>query len=110
MNTGKPADYNVFTPEAAWRGEVTAELRHIQLGLAQLHEDVHDLRAYVAGQLDDHRAYHARNEARWGPARWCERHPFQFATLLLGAASAIMLYRSGVEWVQIAAMLAQLAR
>jgi hypothetical protein len=98
------------TEEAMWRGEVTAELRHIQLSLGELHRDVSELRTYVSDQFEEHRAYHSRNETRWGPLRWCERHPVQFATLLLGAASTLMLVRSGADWVQIAAQLAQLAQ
>lgn len=96
--------------EAIWRGEVTAELRHIHLGLCTVQSELHELRNYVAGELSDHRAYHARNEVRWGPMRWCERHPFQLAVLVLGAGASITLYRAGVEWLQIVTMLAQIAK
>jgi hypothetical protein len=91
--------------EAMWRGEVTAELRHIHLALCQLHEDLRELRTHVTEQLEDHRAYHARNETRWGPLRWCERHPVQFATLLLGGVATVMLMRAGADWIQVAGLL-----
>ena len=56
------------------------------------------------------RAYHARNEARWGPMRWCERHPFQFAVLLLGCVAGVNLWRAGYDWVQVAGLMIQAAK
>ena len=96
------------TDDALWRGEVTAELRHIQHSLTELHHELADLRNYVADQFDDHRAYHARNEVRWGPVRWCERHPFQLAVLLLGVFATMSLWRSGIDWLQLTGTILQL--
>ncbi len=96
--------------EALWRGEMTAELRHIHLTICDVQRQVHELRCFVAEQLNDHRMYHARNEVKWGPVRWCERHPFQLCVLVLGAGAAISLCRAGVEWIQVATMLWQITK
>lgn len=79
-----------------WRGEVTSELRHIGQALTRLENHVQRIETEVVSALREHAAYHERKEERWGPLRWCERHPIRFAVVAvavavwwLGADSAI---------------------
>jgi len=78
--------YKRQVPLEQWRGEVTNELRHIGQALSRLEVQVQRIETEVVSALREHAAYHERNEERWGPLRWCERHPIRFAVVVAALA------------------------
>jgi hypothetical protein len=81
--------------DGLWRGEVTNELRHIAQAVCDLQRQTHELHCHMMDKLEAHRAYHAANEHPWGPACWCERHPFRFAALAGALFASLALGASG---------------
>jgi len=91
--------------EEMWRGEVTAELRHIHACLREVQRAVAELRTYVADELAAHLDYHTKHESRWGPVRWCEQHPFRLAVGVVVVTALAMLHSAQVEWSMVLALL-----
>lgn len=81
-----------------WRGEVTSELRHIAQSIRDLQRQVAEVRAAIGEQFEEHRAHHAANEHKWGFARWCQLHPFQFVMLAALAAAAVLMKSNLIGW------------
>jgi hypothetical protein len=77
-----------------WRGEVTAELRHINQSVRDLGRQLHELRVYMADEVACHADYHARNEHRWGFAKWCQMHPLRFAFVAVAVALLLAGHRA----------------
>ncbi len=96
-----------ISEEAAWRGEMTSELRHIHIALREVQRDVQDLRVYVCDELRGHLAYHAAHESRWGPVRWCEQHPFRLALLAVCVCMAVTMHHAHADWANILAAMAR---
>jgi hypothetical protein len=80
--------------EDLWRGEVTAELRHIAQSVQDLGRQIHELRAYIADEQALHADYHARNEHRWGLVKWCHMHPVRLALAAVAVALLLAGHRS----------------
>lgn len=78
-----------------WRGEVTAELRHIAQQLRDLDRRLAELRAAVDDRLAEHAAYHRAHEHHWGLLRLCQRHPFR--TAAVAAVGALLLQPAWLE-------------
>ncbi len=75
--------------EEIWRGEVSNELKHIAHTMTDVQRQVQDMRCEISTQMEEHRSYHARNEHRWGLARWCRLHPFRLAAMVAAATAAM---------------------
>lgn len=93
--------------ETAWRGEMTAELRHLRVAVAGVQEDVRELRGEVTEELRAHRRYHELNEARWGPLRWCERHPLRLCLAVVLVVSVMGIPARNADWQTLAQTLMQ---
>ncbi|MCX7625831.1 MAG: hypothetical protein N2Z21_06430 [Candidatus Sumerlaeaceae bacterium] len=73
------------TRDDGWRGEVTNELRHINIQLANISQRLEKVQAEVAQALVRHVEYHRSNEHRWGLMAWAQRYPLRFALLVAAA-------------------------
>lgn len=74
--------------------------QHICQRLDDLDETVRTLYGALVARMDEHDAYHRRNEHRWGVIRLAQRHPWRLAALafLIGGAMLQLSPDTLVTW------------
>lgn len=73
-----------------FRGRMNVEVEHLYERLADIDDQLAELRSLVVARLDAHERYHHENEHRWGVVQWCHRYPFRMLGVALSLAAAVI--------------------
>lgn len=74
----------------ALRQHLDERHQHLCQRLDDLDETVRTLYGALLARLDEHDAYHRRNEHRWGLIRLARRHPWRLAALAFAIGGALL--------------------
>lgn len=74
----------------ALRQHLDERHQHLCQRLDDLDETVRTLYGALLARLDEHDAYHRRNEHRWGLIRLAQRHPWRLAALAFAIGGALL--------------------
>lgn len=64
--------------------------QHICQRLDDLDESMRTLYGALVSRMDEHDAYHRRNEHRWGLIRLAQRHPWRLAALAFAIGGILL--------------------
>lgn len=79
----------------ALRHHLDERHQHLCQRLDDLDETMRMLYGALVARIDDHDAYHRRNEHRWGLIRLAQRHPWRLAALAFACGGAIITLNPG---------------
>jgi hypothetical protein len=73
---------DVIDENEEFRGRMSVEVEHLYERLADIEEQIRELRSILVARLEAHERYHDDNEHCWGLIKWCHLYPFRLAAVL----------------------------